>query len=403
MDFEFISTYLEFNAGNECPKNYHMWSALVLLAAAVHKRVRVSWGYFDVYPNLFVCLVGRQGFRKSTAKDIAADLFTEVFPDYPTGASVQTREDIVRFMASDECGYSFTNELNEMVEVRPIVFFVNELKNFLSVDPGKMIDFLTDIYDRKRFKSSTIKRGLEDIVNPCLNILACETPKWITDKLKADIITGGFARRVIYVYETEQTLRIPFPERPKNAATMWTEMKEHLLRVADTTGLFQWSDAARIFWSDWYPLLIKPEDEIMEGYYSSKHIQALKVAMLIALAESPIELVLTTDRLQKAIALLDSIEGNMPKLSVAAGRNELAVPTQTILELLAKNGGWMSEKALRCRMGKDLTPVEQLSVLRYLQETDQIFVREVEDVQKVRRQMVMLRAKYEELTKKKTP
>jgi len=34
----------------------------------------LNHSYFNIHPNLYVCLVGRQGFRKSTAKDIARDL-----------------------------------------------------------------------------------------------------------------------------------------------------------------------------------------------------------------------------------------------------------------------------------------------------------------------------------------
>jgi len=56
--------------------------------------------------------------------------------------------------------------------------------------------------------------------------------------------------------------------------------------------------------------------------------------MLLALAEDEPKLVLTEQLLQLGLVLLDEIEINMPKLSVAAGRNELAIPQQRILELL---------------------------------------------------------------------
>src|SRR5947207_6720036 len=93
----FIHSYLEYNANNECPVEYHIWSALVVLAATTQRRVFLRHGYFDIHPNLYVTLVGKQGFRKSTAKDIARELFTSTFPNIALAASVQSREDIIKF------------------------------------------------------------------------------------------------------------------------------------------------------------------------------------------------------------------------------------------------------------------------------------------------------------------
>jgi hypothetical protein len=391
----FIETYLEFNSGNECPKPYHVWTALTLLAATAHKKVSIDWGYFEIYPNLFVCLVGKQGLRKSTAKDIGSEIFKEVFPDYPVGASVQSREDIIRFMSQKECIVPYMDKATEaLVEVRPIVIFINELKNFMSVDPQKMVEFLTDIYDRKHFKSSTIKRGLEDIVNPCVNILACETPEWITDKLKSGIISGGWSRRMIYVYELEKGAIIPFPARPFGHEKMLTQLKDHLKKVWDVTGKFRWTEEAREHWRKWYDYhqKQKPDDEILAGYYESKHIQVLKVAMLLCLADFNItseSLLLTPNLLELATALLDSLEKNMPKLSQAAGRNEFAMPMQKALELLELNEGWLPEKTFKKLLGKDLKPMEVIQVMRFLQETGELAVQEVVDVRKTKRLMVM--------------
>lgn len=369
----FLQDYALYNSGNECSRNYHIWSALVVLAATTGRRVSCRWGYFDIHPNLYVVLIGKQGFRKSTAKDIARDMFIEACPDIPVGASVQSREDIVKFMASEACLRAYTDETGSPIEYRPMVFFVNELKNFLSIDPGKMIEFMTDIYDRKFFDASTIKHGLQKIVNPCVNFLACETPVWIIDKLKSNIISGGFARRVLYVYETVRGPKITFPTITDEAKAARERCILHLQKLPSICGEFVWTDAARKFYDKWYQGIKPPEDEVMAGYYESKHIQLMKVAMLLALAEKEPKLVLTEQLLQLALVLLDEIEINMPKLSVAAGRNELAIPQQRIMELLKECKGYMREKQLKIVIGKDLNPTEIFSLLRHLvTETGQL-------------------------------
>lgn len=407
MTFNFIEQYIQYNRGNECPRNYHIWSCLVVLAAAAHKQVWVNQGYFTTYCNLYVGLIGDMGSRKSTGKDIAYDLFITTFPDYPILASVQSREDIIKYMNSDACLFSYKDASGSIIEVRPIAGFINELKNFLSVDPGKMIEFLTDIYSSKHFKSSTIKRGLEDLKNPCINLLACETPEWIIDKLKGKIISGGWARRIIYVYETSRAEPIAFPQKPMNSGEMWQSLMEHLKKVHATVGEFVWDPDAREWYKEWYDRTRKTvhEDKLMAGYYESKHDQLLKVAMLLALAAEDIKLVITKANLEVGVSMLDSLEENMPKLFSAAGRNELAIPMANAIELLEKSPDQMlPEKVFNRMIGKDLSPIEIEQVKRFLKDTDQLFVKNVDFVsiekKKVSKLMVMTKERYDKLTKK---
>lgn len=369
----FLNDYILFNSDNECHRNYHLWSGLFLLAATAGRKFYCKQGYFDIHPNLYICLVGKQGNRKSTAKDIARDIFADACPNIPIGASVQSREDIVKHMAHDDQIRFFTDENGQPIEYRPIVFFVNELKNFLSINPQGMIEFLTDIYDRKYFDASTIKRGLEKIINPCVNFLGCETPSWIVDRLKMNIISGGFARRVIYVYEIEEGRKIAFPNPSAEALAARERCVNHLRRIDQMPGgEMLWDDDAKEYYTKWYNEIKAPEDETMAGYYRSKHIQAIKGAMSLGLGEDTPKLRITKANLEIIIAMLDTLEINMPRLSIAAGRNELAVPTQRALELLEAHGGYMREKQLRILIGRDLNPMEQMSVLNYLQrDTEQ--------------------------------
>jgi hypothetical protein len=195
-------------------------------------------------------------------------------------------------------------------------------------------------------------------------MLACETPDWVIDKLKAKVISGGFTRRIVYVYETDQGPKISFPQPPANSAKLWEEMQEHLRKISKIVGQFKWSKEGKVFYDQWYQELKSPEDDVMEGYYSSKQIQMLKVAMLVALSSDEPKLVFELDDLQQAVAMLDAIEVNMPKLSVASGRNELALPMMKVLEMIEKAGGVVNDQTLRRMLGKDFGPAEQYIVIR---------------------------------------
>ncbi len=404
MPSNFLSDFLSYNIGTECAPNYLRWAALSTLAVAAGRRFLLKQGRVEVRPNLYVCLVGDQGTRKSFAKDIARDIISEALPDYPIGADITSREDIIRLLASSETLRSYNDHRGIPTEWHPLALFINELKHFMSFSPSNMIAFVVDIYDRKVFKGSTLKRKTEDVVGPCLNILACENPDWIISNLKANIISGGFSRRFIVVYETDTDVKcIPRPFLPDNARELWERMKAHLVMMQSLAGEFQWEANAITFFDQWYEENRKslPTDPIIRGFRRTKDQQLLKVAMLLVLGEYeyPPKLVVTVDYLKLALALFDAIEPNAPKLSVAAGRNELAVPMAQLLEILEKNDGWLPEKTLRKEVGRNMSPTEIFSVMRHLQQTEEIWIGDVKFPNKLggttMRRMVVTAKKYE--------
>lgn len=404
--YNFLRDYLAYNGSNEAPRNFHIFSALVVIAAAMTKRIYVNSGFYRTYPNLYVGLIGSMGSRKSTAKDLAKDLFYDVFTgnnsiagsDYPTIASVQSREDVIRYMNED--GNEFMHkcaDTEELISIRPIVGFVNELKNFLSVDPGKMVEFLTDIYNTNEFKSGTIKRGDEHLKNPCMNLLVCETPEWVIDKLKSGLMSGGWARRIIYVYEIERAVPIPFPERPPGSDAIHTRMKEHLRKLWSMSGEFKWTAEAKAWYEPWYCQMRNnpPEDKMMAGYYESKHDQLFKIMMCLACCEAEPKFIITKDGLVQALAILDIVEKTMPKLFSAVGRNELAIPMQSVLEMINRNKGAIPERHLRIAMEKDLNTMEYNQILNHLRDTDQVVILDQTSQQEVKKKFVLTRAEYD--------
>lgn len=398
----FLTDYYHYNSGNECPPQFHLWSALSVLAVTSGRRVHFTLGGADgyeqliIYPDMYICLVGPQGLRKSIAKDIARDLISQEFPDYPLSYSVETREGIWNYLGSDDAMRFFTNEKGEPIEYRPMFLGINELKNFLSVNPYAMVDFLIDIYGRPEFKNRTKNKGIDIITNPNINILACATTEYTIGQLK-DGLLAGLARRMVFV-NVDKYERNPHPTIPPGGREAWSRVRGHLQRVANTVGPFQWRNAEdREFYDKWYLGMVFPSDKLMAGFYNSKHIQVLKVTMLLALAQYEIELTLTKERLSDAIEIVNNIEPGMEKLFASSGRNELVGPMNRILELLESVGGMYPEKRLQADMDKDLEPQQQYALLRHLDSTDRIRIREITDAKGVKRRFVMTAAKYREL------
>ena len=371
----FMEDYVTYHSFYEIPRNYIYWSAIALTGAVVNRKVHFHHGDIIIHGNLYVMLVGSQGISKSVPCGFARQFFKKVCPNAAIGASTQSAEDIVTTMAKPEFARAYTNAKGEVVEIRPYSFFINEFKNFIAYSPSRMLAFLTDIYDRvDSFDSSTIKRGVESITNPSLNILACENPDWLINNLKNDIVSGGFSRRIIYVYELERAEPKAFIDLTPTATAARDRIVEHLTAASHVHGKFKWDDSGRKWYRPWYEDKQRtlPNNPLMAGYVGTKHIQLFKVAMGLD-ATSPKPMLLFTDNLlQEALAYLDVIEENMPKLSQAAGRNALAVVQQRILETLLQKGGFMAEKDVKRLVETDVNWSEGASIMRHLEETEQI-------------------------------
>lgn len=402
----FIKSFLDYNVGTECPTNFLRASAIATLAIAASKRYFYVKGPTRIYPTMAIVLVGRQGIRKSYPKDQARELVKDALPNYPMAAAMQSREDICKLMAADSSKRTFTNFEGVPTVHTPLAFFINELKNFLSYNPSGMIEFITDIWDREVFDASTIKRGYEFIQLPVLNFLACETPDWIMDKLKVKIISGGFSRRFIFVYELGDDQRcIPEQYLPDNHKELRAYMVAHLKRVSEGARQYQWDPegkAKEIFY-EWYRenwQRMRQADPMMAGFLSTKDESLLRLMILFDLDKPQPLYLLTEESFILAKGFFDKIEHNIPKLFVASGRNELAVPIERVIDNLKAKGGFYPVKRFVSEvLDKEFSPLEQSMVLRHLRDNDRILQQVFKFPNGTERECFVIREMYEALHK----
>ena len=65
---DWLTSYLEYTSEQESPQLFHLWVGMNVIASTLERRVWVDRGYYRLYPNLYVCLVGaRARVRRTTA------------------------------------------------------------------------------------------------------------------------------------------------------------------------------------------------------------------------------------------------------------------------------------------------------------------------------------------------
>lgn len=370
----FISNFIRYAEGCETPELYDLWSALATLSSVVSRRVWINQGYYIVYPNLYIVLVGAPGGRKTTAMNMCKDMLREL-GTIPFAATCMTKEALCRYM-STQCMRSFPiPDSDKVKEYTPITLCLTELSHFLGVNSAHMIDFLTTIYDQEVYDAKTKNKGDDIIPGPYLTVLACTTPSNITRYLKEDVISGGFSRRALFAFELDEGDPIAFPVITQEASAAWKECVSWAQKLENVAGQFQWTAPATIWYKHWYDDLfrsLRTHDNIMtRGYYKSKHIQLLKVAMLVALSETT-ELKLERAHLEISVAILEKLEKNLPKVFEAMGRNELAPIAARVVELLEMAGQPIPQNKVLSEFFRDADTREIYGIIAHLTSTGKI-------------------------------
>jgi hypothetical protein len=359
---------MEFVKGTEAHPSYHTFCALIALSSIVSRRVWVDQGHYQVYPNMYVVLVGPPGNRKTSAMNVCKDLLRDV-SDIPFSAECQTKESLVKELVTYERIFTPSDPSLEGIKYTPMTICVTELSQFLGAASAHMIDFLTTIYDSKHYDVKTKNKGSETVTGPYIVLLGCTTPAWITARLRDDVISGGFSRRALFIYEWEKVSRITFPHVSESARQAWTRLVDYGIVLKKVHGPMRWTADAMTFYDSWYQKLVIPTDPTISGYFESKHDQLLKIATLISLSEN-LEMRLEQQHLEMGLELLQLVEKNLSRVFEGIGRNELNSVAAKIVDIL--NHGMLPEKKLQSIMYREASGDELYKIIQHLQQTDKI-------------------------------
>lgn len=348
----FLQDYKICTDNNEAPATYHLFAGLVAISSLVSGKVWLDMGLFAIRPNLYVILTGPPGIKKTTAMVIAKQLLREVGPNIaPMTAECQSKEDLTQMMASKArvCQlkpgqvpkrFSPIDEERSKYVYCPISSFVTEFSQFVGTSSAAhMLDFLTTIYDEHEYTASTKNKGTDKMPMPYFCLLGCTVPDWLTNRLKDDVISGGFSRRAIFVYESEPRGRFAFPVVTPEMSEAWERVVAQAKRIATIKGPYTWGPGSREYYEQWYNNLVKPTDPLLDGWFNSVQIQMLKIAMLISASEwdGTSQHSIEITHMQMSIELLRIVEINIPKVFKGIGRNELYGISNKIIELLSNS------------------------------------------------------------------
>ena len=298
-----LEEYLRYSSYQESPMDFHMWTCISMIAIALGRDAYVNWGAWQIFPNLFVILVGESAItHKSTAIRMGVKPMKKALPKVHGTGQKMSPEALIKYLT----------ELSKSEGEAVAYLNVSELSVLLGKQKldDSLIKLLTDLWDSDdEHVSFTIGRGEEVIHNVCLNMIAGTTPDWLKNSIPIESLEGGFFSRLILVQRP--------PTGQKNARPMMRQ--EHhdslnrfihdLSQVARLKGNFTITPDGEEAYDNWYYNHNHPEkaESFMRGYYGRKGDFVIKISMCLSASMDDTK-VIRSEHINAAITILNENE-----------------------------------------------------------------------------------------------
>jgi len=165
---DWIDSFMEFTKESEPPDSFRLWTAISVIAAALQRKVKISWGHITWYPNMYIILVGPSASRKGTAMGPGYDLLMDL--GVTLAAQATSRQALISRMKNST--QSELNEEGKMEFHSSLTIFSKEFTVFLGYHNRELMSDLCDWYDcERRWKYETISRQTEEIIGVWVNII----------------------------------------------------------------------------------------------------------------------------------------------------------------------------------------------------------------------------------------
>jgi len=362
---------------NETSVLANRWSSLTILSALLERRVWIKQGMFNIYPNMYVQLLGEPSSKKSTAIKTAKKLLK--MTGYDNFSSEKTTMEAflqglhdMTFEGFDVNGYlkaegsahdildidtvldnigNFDNKkkltgaskhkmLKKLAETLiPVhcMIAADEFMDFIGRGNIEFISLLGTLWDWDDgvYDKQITSRASTYANNPLINILSGNTPDNFALTFPPEIQGQGFFARILLIHVVSTGRQIPKMYEPTQEDT--DALLEFIADIYNTCqGELEISDelwhVIGEIYTTWKPI----QDVRFARYSGRRQTHFLKLVMLMTVSRCSMEVIL--DDIIMANTILSYAESIMPLAMGEFGRGKSSNLINTIMKLVA-NGG----------------------------------------------------------------
>lgn len=353
MLLDYINKY---TAETECPKRYHQWCYLSAIASLIGRNAWLDFGGRNIYPNMFVMLIGSPAARKNTAMNTSVDIIREL--DMISIAQGRTSKEKFLLDLSghvDDTGTKhnaehqatggtaelyknlFDADLSELIsidDVHETLIAADEFTNFIGAGNYEFVSLLGELWDNPPLYDVRVKNSKSyKIRKPCVNILGGNTPTGFAAAFPPEMIGQGFLSRLLLIYGERTQVKITWPEPPD--AQMREELSNHFARIRMTvTGAVTIDRKGEAFAAlDWIYKNWQSLDDIRFASYSGRRFSHLLKLCLVFAANALRTEILLEDVLA-ANTILTVTEHDMPRALGEFGKSRHSDIINKIVDFL---------------------------------------------------------------------
>jgi len=304
---DFIEAYKDYSTQiSDAPAKYQELMALTIISTLINRNVYLKWGRRNLYPNLYVVLIGKSTvMRKTEAISGAIQMINTINKDlvFPSEFS---QEALFNHLSDNPIGIISWAEFGG--------FLAGATKSYKS----DIKEFLTTVYDCPNFTRKKLVDKEYIIEEPFINIITATTIHWFADRITEADALGGFLGRFVYIpckkEDKSGWYYMPQPE-PVNSRNM---LISKLNSITGIKGEFTISDEAITILMKY---LRRHDDEIwgledtkgIIGFYGRLADYVFKFAMLYEISAYG-TLIISENSVLRAIRLVNYLKQALREL-----------------------------------------------------------------------------------------
>ncbi len=396
------------SAANETPLRFHEGAGLWLAALAIGRRLYIHTPWRQkVHPNLYIMLVAVSTYyRKSAGLNLANDVARAAMPHMilPQPGSPEAFMSMLGGVLPPNFEDIPARDRDRLTKGNHYAAQRGILRDELSAlfkSMGRdymagLKELIMQLYDCPDYlDSNTNNRGLVVIRDAALSILGAGTPAELSVALSpGDWHNGTLARFVLLTPEPDYTERDAATDTamPENLVRQLRQLHEALpappepAAIGDTPNIESWSLVASELWEPLrtYEQVLRemtapnsPLDDRLRTVYGRLHVQALKVAIVlagldwIALGERRQQKpVVRAAHWYRAQEIVETWRASAHRLLHDLGESEEARLEMRILKLLIGQPGGLSVRSIYRALRSPRKPV--IEALKALEQDGQV-------------------------------
>jgi len=269
----------------------------------------------DLFPNLYLILVGPPGVGKSVVLSQSERLLRAI-PDIVVAPSNVSSASLIDTLSDAKRRIVRPAAIPNYLEYNAVIAVASELGVFLPTYEPAFMNLLTKVYDgepiedRKRTRSVNVK-----IDKPILSLLSGTTPSYLNSLLPEGAWDQGFTSRSIPVYSGDRVILNPFQDEAfDRLEKLYGDLLYDIKSISTIVGRVNFesdaSDAIIAWHSAGGPPV--PEHGKLLHYIPRRTAHVLKLCIIAAVSRGGF--VITLEDFERARGWLLEAENYMPEI-----------------------------------------------------------------------------------------